>query len=225
MIECLRPPLVELPNERVAAQFERYYSLLVEWNEKFNLTAITEKETVYRKHFADSLYGAEWMQGAVCDIGAGAGFPSLPLAIVGAADSFTLVDSVGKKVNFLSHVATELGLDGVKTLHARAEEVGKGPLRESFDTVTARAVAALPTLLEYLAPLAKIGGHVVVYKTDEQEIQQASKAAKLFGLELIQTQPYEIEGAKRCLFIYRKVVKTPTKYPRMGNKPRLEPIV
>ena len=89
MIECLRPPLVELPNERVAAQFERYYSLLVEWNEKFNLTAITEKETVYRKHFADSLYGAEWMQGAVCDIGAGAGFPSLPLAIVGAADSFT----------------------------------------------------------------------------------------------------------------------------------------
>ncbi len=205
--------------------FEAYYRLLVEWNDKFNLTAITDKAEVYGKHFADSLAGANYMRGAVCDVGAGAGFPSLPLAIAGVAQSYTLLDAVNKKVIFLQTVAEQLQLSTVTAMHMRAEEAGRGALRETFDTVTARAVAPIATLLEYLSPLAKVGGQVVVYKTDaDKELAACAKACAVLGLRKIEAHTYTINDAARCLLVFDKIAPCPKGYPRMGNKPRTNPI-
>lgn len=212
------------PTREALAAFERYYALLVEWNAKFNLTAITDKADVYDKHFADSLAGLPYMQGHVCDVGAGAGFPSLPCAIV-RGGAFTLLDSVNKKVTFLQEAAEVLSLTDVQAIHCRAEEAGQGALREQFDTVTARAVAPLPTLLEYLAPLAKTNGHVVVYKTDAVAEQAlAEHAAKVLHLTLTEVHKYAVGDAKRAILVYTKTAPTPRQYPRSGNKPRIRPL-
>ena len=201
-----------------------YYEMLVEWKNRFNLTAITDRDSVYQKHFADSLAGLRYLQGKVVDVGAGAGFPSIPCAIAGDAD-FTLIDSVNKKVGFLAAVAQQLGLSKVRAIHARAEEVGQGSMRESFDVATARAVAPLPTLLEYLAPLVKVGGKVVVYKTDAAKEQElAAHAAKVLHLDLVETYEYTIEDAARVVMVYAKTASCPKQYPRSGNKPRTLPL-
>ena len=205
--------------------FEKYYQLLLEWNAKFNLTAITEREEVYIKHFADSLLGWQVFRGSVCDVGAGAGFPSLPLAIAGVAHDYVLLDSVGKKVNFLEEAAFRLGLDNVKAYHLRAEEAGRGDFREEFDTVTARAVAPTNTLLEYLAPLARVGGRVVLYKTDaKMEIATAQPILHKLGLKVESEEEYDLDGFRRAIVVFAKVKSTPKAYPRMGNKPRTQPL-
>ncbi|MBO4534438.1 MAG: 16S rRNA (guanine(527)-N(7))-methyltransferase RsmG, partial [Clostridia bacterium] len=204
---------------------ERYYNLLVEWNAKFNLTAITDRDEVYVKHFADSLLGHSFFKGKVCDVGAGAGFPSLPLAIMGVADSYLLIDSVGKKVNFLTEVGYQLDLKQVKALHIRAEEAGRGEYREEFDTVTARAVAPTATLLEYLAPLAKVGGRVVLYKTDAKlELDAAKPILHKLGLKVAEVKEFDLEGFHRAIVVFDKVKSTPKAFPRMGNKPRTQPL-
>lgn len=211
-------------DDRQQELLARYYDLLVQWNARFNLTAITQRDEVYAKHFADSLMGLPYMQGKVCDVGAGAGFPSIPCAIV-RGGPFVLVDSVAKKVTFLQAVAAELGLQEVSALHLRAEEAGRGSLRATFDTVTARAVAPLPTLLEYMAPLATVGGRLVVYKTDWQaEMALAHNAIARLGLRLGDKREYTILGAKRALMVFDKVQPTPAAYPRLGNKPRTQPL-
>ena len=208
-----------------AALFERYYALLVSWNERFNLTTVTEREAVYAKHFADSLAGMRFMSGEVCDVGAGAGFPSLPLAIMRSDVGYTLLDSVNKKVTFLTEVIASLGLPNAKALHIRAEDAGKGAMRETFDVVTARAVAPIDTLLEYLSPLAKVGGRVVVYKTNaEEELARADHAARVLRLRLREVYDYTIEEAKRCILVFDKEAATPRQYPRGGNKPRTMPL-
>ena len=208
-----------------AARLERYYALLVEWNERFNLTAVTDKAEVYAKHFADSLAGLRFMRGSVCDVGAGAGFPSLALAIADSTVRYTLLDSVGKKVTFQQAVIAELGLSNAEAYHMRAEDAGRGAMREHFDVVTARAVAPIGTLLEYLAPLAKVGGRVVVYKTNvEEELAAAANAMRLLGLRLADTFAYEIEGASRCILVFDKTTPTKPIYPRGGNKPRTMPL-
>jgi len=206
-------------------QLERYYQLLVEWNAKFNLTAITDREEVYAKHFADSLLGHPFIKGKVCDVGAGAGFPSLPLAIMGVGDSYLLIDSVGKKVNFLAEAARQLDLKQVDALHIRAEDAGRGDYREEFDTVTARAVAPTATLLEYLAPLAKVGGRVVLYKTDATlELDAAAPILHKLGLKAGEVKEFELEGFRRAILVFDKVKATPKAYPRLGNKPRTQPL-
>ena len=207
------------------SQYERYYRLLVEWNERFNLTAVTDRDEVYAKHFADSLAGLPYMQGAVCDVGAGAGFPSLALAIASPDVRYTLLDSVNKKVTFQQAVIDELPLANARALHVRAEDAGRGEMRASFDVVTARAVAPTPTLLEYLCPLAKVGGRVVVYKTDRgEEAQMGAKAAAILGLRLAGGHDYTLDGARRSILVYDKVSPTPKQYPRGGNKPRTMPL-
>ena len=178
----------------------------------------------YAKHFADSLAGLRYMRGKVCDVGAGAGFPSLALAIADGGVHDVLLDSVGKKVTFQMAVIDELGLDA-EALHIRAEDAGKGPLRETFDVVTARAVAPTPTLLEYLAPLAKVGGRVVIYKTNvADELASAQNAVRLLGLRYAECFDYSIEGAERHILVFDKVAATKPIYPRGGNKPRTMPL-
>jgi 16S rRNA (guanine527-N7)-methyltransferase len=206
-------------------QFETYYRLLVEWNARFNLTAVTARDEVYAKHFADSLAGLPYMVGSVCDVGAGAGFPSLALAIADPTHGYTLLDSVNKKITFQREVIAQLALLQVQALHVRAEDAGKGALRETFDTVTARAVAPIGTLLEYLCPLAKVGGRVVVYKTDAaEELALAKHAMQVLHLTLAETHPYHIDDAARCILVFVKTAPTPAAYPRGGNKPRTMPL-
>ena len=205
--------------------YARYLDLLLLWNERFNLTAITRPEEVYLKHFADSLAGLPFVRGRVCDVGAGAGLPSLALAIADADSTFTLLDSVAKKVTFLDEVIRTLPLPHARAGHVRAEDAGPGPMRQTFDTVLARAVAPLPTLLEYLCPLAKVGGRVVVYKTNaEDELALAAHAIEVLGLRLADTLTYTIMGAARCILVFDKPVATPRQYPRGGNKPRTMPL-
>ena len=207
------------------SQYERYYELLVEWNQRFNLTAVTERDEVYAKHFADSLAGLAYMQGKVCDVGAGAGFPSLALAIASPEVHYTLLDAVGKKVTFLQTVIHELALANASAVHVRAEDAGRGEMRAAFDVVTARAVAPMPTLLEYLCPLAKVGGRVVVYKTNrDEEALLSANAAETLGLRLAGGHDYTLDGAKRSILVYDKVSPTPKQYPRGGNKPRTMPL-
>ena len=207
------------------SQYECYYRMMIEWNERFNLTAVTDRDEVYAKHFADSLAGLPYMKGSVCDVGAGAGFPSLALAIATPDVQYTLLDSVGKKVNFMQAVIDGLPLDNARAVHVRAEDAGRGEMRATYDVVTARAVAPISTLLEYLCPLAKVGGRVVVYKTNrDEEALQGAKAAATLGLRLAGGHDYTVDGAKRSILVYDKVSPTPKQYPRGGNKPRTMPL-
>ena len=205
-------------------QFDKYYHYLVECNEKFNLTAITEENEVYVKHFVDSLLGQALIkQGAtVCDVGAGAGFPSVPLKILRNDISVTMVDSLSKRVNFLKEVGALLNIE-LNACHDRAEDFAKNN-REKFDVTVARAVAPLAILLEYLAPLVKVGGKVLAYKTDESELASAQNAIKTLGLRLTNAHHFTLEGANRCVLEFEKIKKTPPAYPRGQNKPRKNPL-
>ena len=205
-------------------KFSKYYHYLVECNEKFNLTAITEENEVYVKHFVDSLLGQQFIKkgATVCDVGAGAGFPSVPLKILRNDIKVTMVDSLSKRVNFLKEVGALLDIE-VNACHDRAEDFAK-KARETFDVAVARAVAPLNVLLEYLAPLVKVGGKVVAYKTDESELETATNAIKTLGLKVKGAHHFTLEGANRCVLEFEKVKHTPTLYPRGQNKPRKNPL-
>lgn len=215
-------------------QFERYYELLIEWNDKINLTAITQKEEVYLKHFYDSLM-ALWLSPikdealTLCDVGAGAGFPSIPMKIVYPNLNITIVDSLNKRIQFLNVLVEELGLTNVKAIHARAEDIGQDKVyRESFDRVTARAVAALNVLGEYCLPLVKKGGYFIALKGQkaQEEIQEATKAIQVLGakLEDVKTENLPIEESERTIITIKKTLNTPRKYPRNAGKPNKHPI-
>lgn len=164
--------------------FEKYYRLLAEWNQKFNLTAITERDEVFVKHFADSLLGEEFVgeNASVLDVGTGAGFPSLPIKIVRDDISLTLVDSLQKRINFLNCVLSELDIKKAEALHARAEDLS---CRETFDCAVSRAVAPLSTLCEYCLPFVKTGGTFIAYKAEncEEEVASSLKAAEILGAD------------------------------------------
>ena len=164
-IEALKEKGIELSEHQIA-QFKKYFELLVEWNEKMNLTAITDLEGVYLKHFYDSISASFYFDftkvTTVCDVGAGAGFPSIPIKICFPHLQITIVDSLNKRITFLNHLTNELNLDHMTFVHARAEEFGQNAAyREKFDVVTARAVARLSVLSELCIPLAKEGGYFV----------------------------------------------------------------
>lgn len=217
-------------NDDILTKLYTYYTLLIEWNEKINLTAITEIEDVYLKHFADSVAALPLIDfnSKVCDIGTGAGFPGIVLAIFRPDLKITLVDSLNKRINFLNLVVDSLKLTNVNTLHYRAEDIDfKLGFLNSFDYVVSRAVANLNTLVEYCLPYVKVGGNFIAYKTENasSEIQESLNAIRILGgTTKVQTSDYKLLNANRVLIIIKKTSKTSDKYPRNQNKPRLKPL-
>lgn len=213
-------------NPERAAAFNRYAEMLRERNEKINLTAITEPEEVKIKHFLDSCSAAELLPGgaSVLDIGSGAGFPGLPLKIVRPDLTVTLLDSVNKKVAFVSDVVAELKLSGVTAVHARIEDF---PHKGEYDAVVSRAVAELSTLAEYALPFVKIGGAFIAYKSEkaESEAEAAASAITLLGGRIREIrEAFVAAGLTRKLIVIDKIAPTPPKYPRGKNLPRLKPL-
>lgn len=210
-------------------QFSRFCRLLQEYNARFNLTSITEESEVFVKHFLDSVAGEGLFQknAAVAEIGSGAGFPSLPLKIVRPDLKFTLVESTGKKCEFLRVAVKELELERVEIVNARAEELARDArYREAFDCCCARAVARLNTLAEYCVPFVKRGGSFIAYKGDvAEEAEEAKRALKILGCGRTKIYSYELEGAgKRALFVAEKTSPTPALYPRGNGKERKKPL-
>lgn len=214
-------------------QFSIYYATLIEWNKKMNLTGITEKEEVYEKHFYDSLSAslAIYFQDVkrICDIGAGAGFPSIPLAICFPHLHITIVDSLKKRITFLEHLISKLKLDHVELFHDRAETFGrKREMRESFDVVTARAVAKLSVLSELCLPLVKKNGIFLVMKGPKvsKEIAEAERALSILGgivTKRVETE-LPIEKSERNILVIEKTKQTPKRYPRKPGMPNKEPL-
>ena len=213
--------------------FNRYYELLIEWNEKINLTAITAPKEVAIKHIVDSLscYRAELFKdgASLVDVGTGAGFPGLPLKIFCPSLKLTLLDSLNKRIKFLQLVVDELGLKDVEAVHARSEEAARNKkYREQFDLATARAVARLPIICEYCLPFVKPGGTFIALKGRqyEEEALEAQKAVKVLGGEITATLPVklpEIED-KRAVIYIKKIKPTPKTYPRKAGTPERNPI-
>ena len=211
------------PNIEMINNFNQFFQLLIEGNKVCNLTAITEEDEVIEKHFFDSIYPnfAFKENAKVIDIGAGAGFPSIPLKIVRPDLNFTLLDSLNKRINFLNGVINELNLKNIQTIHGRAEDFArKAEFREQFDIATARAVANLKVLAEYCLPFVKIGGLFIALKSSscENEITEAKEMIKILGGRIKEVIDYKINDNERKLVIIEKVVETPAKYPRNPNQ-------
>ena len=223
-------------DDRMLSCFETYYNNLIEWNAVMNLTAITEKKDVYEKHFLDSLtitkiVSRETLEKGckLLDMGTGAGFPGLPIAIVFPNVSVILMDSLNKRIRFLEDTASKLNLSNVTAVHARAEELARNKkYREKEDICCSRAVANLSTLSEYCLPFVKKGGYFISYKTEnvQNEIDQSRKAVKILGGEHRQTEFFTLPGTdyQRSLVKIEKVGVTPAKYPRKAGTPSKEPI-
>ncbi len=220
-------------SDKQMEQYEIYFKTLVEWNEKMNLTAITEQQEVYLKHFYDSLSAAFYYDFtqplSICDVGAGAGFPSIPIKIAFPNLKVTIVDSLNKRINFLEHLAKELGLENVQFIHDRAETFGKNPMhREKYQLVMARAVARLSVLSELCLPLAQIGGTFIAMKGSqaEEELQSGQKALNVLGGKLISVHSFNlpVEESERNILIIEKEKKTPKQYPRKPGTPNKTPI-
>ena len=220
-------------NDRQKKQFHRYFQLLVEWNEKINLTAITAEDEVYLKHFYDSL--APILQGYVLnepisllDIGAGAGFPSLPMKILFPQLEVTIIDSLNKRIQFLHLLAEDLGLEGVHFYHGRAEDFAQDKqFRAQFDLVTARAVARMQVLSELTIPFLKVGGRLIALKASsaEDELHQAKNALNLLFAKVLDNVDYQLpNGDPRTLTIVEKKKETPNKYPRKAGVPNKRPL-
>ena len=235
--DALRIPLA---SEQVE-QFRTYAALLAEWNQKMNLTAITDSESVQTKHFLDCLVGLPLVAEEIgatlpprvamscIDIGTGAGFPGLPLKIAWPSLKLTLVDGTAKKIRFLNEVVNVLALENVRLVQGRAEELGRHPsFRGQFDLAAARAVARLNTLGEYLLPFVRQGGLAMAYKgpNASEEFIEARKAIELLGGEAVRFAPVEVPqlSEERRILLIRKVNKTPKQYPRQQGLPRREPL-
>ena len=214
--------------------FEKYYDLLIKWNSKINLTAITEKDEVWLKHFKDSLSLDRILDldnvETVIDVGTGAGFPGIPLKIVHPHLKLTLIDSLDKRIRFLNTVIDELSLENVITIHGRAEDLAQMDMhREKYDLCVSRAVAALPVLTELCIPFVSIGGHIVSYKAEKasEEIRSAEKIIRLTGSVLNDVKEFKLCGSdiSRTLIKIEKIDITPSKYPRRAGLPAKKPII
>ncbi len=207
--------------ERETALFETYYQNLISWNEKFNLTAITDPREVVIKHFADCIAAESWFPcgASVVDVGSGAGFPAIPLKIVRDDLDITMLDALNKRVNFLLDTLAVLDIKG-KALHMRAEDAAYGPMRESFDVATARAVTNTKQLVQYLLPLVKTGGRAVLYKGPDvqEELKEAEGAIKTLGGMISRVDTMDLFGMKRSIVVIDKIFTTPTAYPRKKIK-------
>lgn len=215
-------------------QFQKYFNLLIEWNQKINLTAITEMEEVYLKHFYDSLM-VLWelpldnYQIKLVDVGAGAGFPSIPIKIVKPEIEVTIIDSLNKRILFLNELIENLELDNVEAFHGRAEDFGQNPeFRGQFDVAMARAVAPLNVLSEFCLPLVKKGGNFIALKAlkTDSEIKDAQVSIKILGakLDVVVEDRLPIEESERTFIKIKKTLDTPKQYPRKAGKPVKQPI-
>ncbi|GAA0102272.1 16S rRNA (guanine(527)-N(7))-methyltransferase RsmG [Paraclostridium bifermentans] len=214
-------------------RFSKYREILVEWNQKMNLTGIEEEKEVYIKHFLDSVaavkkgYIKDGM--SIIDVGTGAGFPGLPLRICLENSKVTLLDSLNKRINFLSEVCTNINIDDIELIHGRAEDFGKDEkYREQYDIATARAVAGLPILMEFCVPFIKVGGYFVCLKgpNADTELEESRKAMEVLGLEFVEKIDVELPEIelKHNIVVFKKVNSTPAKYPRKAGKPVKTPI-
>lgn len=211
-------------------QFNKYYELLIDWNEKINLTSIIEKKDVYLKHFYDSATIVKVIdlekEKSLCDIGTGAGFPGIVLKILFPNLKVTLIDALEKRIKFLNTVISELNLNDIETIHARSEEYGIKN-RELYDIVTARAVATLPVLMEYCVPLVKTGKFFIPMKANiSQEINLSENATKQLNLKKIKIEEFCLpyENSNRTIILYLKEKNTLNIYPRKNSDIKKKPL-
>ncbi|MDP4096458.1 16S rRNA (guanine(527)-N(7))-methyltransferase RsmG [Paenibacillus sp. P96] len=223
-----------LLNDRQLEQFEIYFRELVDWNEKMNLTGITEREAVYTKHFYDSISLAFYTDmkqvSRLADIGSGAGFPGIPLKICFPHLQLTIIDSLQKRISFLNHICELAGLSGVELIHGRAEELGrKLGYRDSYDLVTARAVAKLAVLNEFCLPFVRKGGVFAAMKGSDpaEELQEAAFSLKELSGKVREVQAFQlpVEESARHMILINKTGDTPRKYPRKPGTPLKMPLI
>ncbi len=212
-------------------KFYDYMNLLVEWNKKINLTAITEEKDIILKHFVDSLTVLKYIKDNknIVDVGTGAGFPGIPLAIMNDSLKITLVDSLNKRINFLNEVCSKIKLKNTKAIHSRAEELGRdNNYRESYDIAISRAVSNLTVLAEYLLPLVKVGGKIICMKGPdiEEELKQAKSAIDILGGKFERCDNFCLPKSdiSRNIIIINKIKETPKKYPRKAGTPVKTPL-
>ncbi len=217
--------------ENQLAQLKQYHELLIEWNEKMNLTALTAPEDVALKHFADSLLLLRYCdiekEARVIDVGTGAGFPGMVLKIARPDIQLTLLDSLQKRLGFLDEVCNELGFDDVELIHSRAEDGSRTELRDSFDIAVSRAVASLNTLCEYDMPYVKVGGRFIAMKGKEaqEEMVAAENAIHTLGGELLQKHDFILsEAGERSIIEIKKIAATPDAYPRRSKHIKNRPL-
>ena len=210
----------------------KFMNLLLEWNEKINLTAITEPEDIILKHFVDSITIKKYIksENKVLDMGTGAGFPGIPLKIISSDTNFTLVDSLNKRIIFLNEVCDKLKLDKIENIHSRAEELAKNKkYREQYDIVTSRAVARLASLVEYMLPFVKVGGRCICMKGSnvDEELTEAKKAINILGGEIEKVDKFLLPNSdiERNIVIIKKIKNTSSKYPRKPATATKQPII
>lgn len=230
MIELARMINDELTEDQVE-NFFKYMNLLLEWNEKINLTAITDVDDIILKHFIDSMTVLKYIEKdkSIIDVGTGAGFPGIPIAIMREDVKITLLDSLNKRINFLNEVCSELKINNIETIHGRAEEAGQNKqYREKYDIAVSRAVANMTTLSEYLIPFVKVGGICICMKGSEidHELEQAKFAIKELGGKIEKVEKFNLSDSdiERNIVIIKKIKPTPNKYPRKAGMPSKMPI-
>ena len=221
---------IEITDKQVE-DFYNYMNLLLEWNEKINLTAITEENDIILKHFVDCGTILKYIKdnSSIIDIGTGAGFPGIPLKILNNSLKITLMDSLNKRIIFLNDVIEKLKLSNIEAIHARAEELARNKnYREKFDISTSRAVANLSTLSEYMLPFVKKDGIAISMKGSniDEELNNSKKAIKILGGKIEKTDNFNLAETDnlRNIIIIRKIEKTPKEFPRKAGKPSKEPI-
>ena len=217
-------------NDQKTTKFYNYMELLLDWNKRVNLTSITEIDDIILKHFVDSLTILKYIKdkNKLIDVGSGAGFPGIPIAIVKNSLHITLLDSLNKRILFLDEVRNLLNLNNIETIHGRVEEFGHNNGREVFDVSVSRAVANLTTLSEYLIPLVKIGGRAICMKGSEieKELDEAKSAINILGGEIEKIDKFYLPNSdiQRNVVVIRKIRATPKKYPRKPGTPSKDPI-
>lgn len=231
LIEKAKKVNIEIDDKK-EEQFYNYMKLLLEWNEKINLTAITEQNDIILKHFIDSITINKYIEqsNSIIDIGTGAGFPGIPLKIMNQNKKITLVDSLNKRINFLNEVCKEISLENIQCIHARAEELASDlEYRENYETVVSRAVARLNVLIEYMLPFVKKGGLCICMKGPniDGELEEAKNAIKLLGGKIKSVESFFLPDSdiERNVIIIEKVAETPKKYPRKAGLPSKQPII
>ena len=222
---------IELSLDEIEKLYKFMY-LLLEWNEKINLTAITEPEDIILKHFVDSITIRKYIksENKVLDMGTGAGFPGIPLKIISSDNYFKLVDSLNKRIIFLNEVCDKLKLDKIENIHSRAEELAKNKkYREQYDVVTSRAVARLASLVEYMLPFVKVGGRCICMKGSnvDEELIEAKKAINVLGGEIEKVDKFLLPNSdiERNIVIIKKIKNTSCKYPRKPGTATKQPII